>query len=233
MGRVARVEQLFEAIEIDATKGERRVNTLFLLGGSDLQRIHKTLPVDVPAASGEAPERTDYDKAIYHLNVYFNPMRNKNVEQYLFSGAKQDESETITQYVTRLRILATYCEFADDDTEIVRQVIKRCVSSKLQRSYLKEVEIDIEKILSLVRIHDTLDNQVSIVEGKEPEANHVYFIAEQSDEEGKQSERAQRFKVGGPQLSFKKRGRCSIQATEFILFIIFLIFYLLRIRRIA
>jgi hypothetical protein len=104
-----RLEQLFEASEIDATKGERRVNTLFLLGGSDLQRIHKTLPVDVPAASGEAPERTDYDKAIYRLNVYFNPMRNKNVEQYLFSAAKQDESETITQYVTRLRILVTYC----------------------------------------------------------------------------------------------------------------------------
>ncbi len=111
----------------------------------------------------------------------------------MFSAAKQDEFETITQYVIRLRILATYCEFADDDTEIVRQVIQRCVSSKLRRSYLKEVDIDIEKILSLGRIHDTLDNQVSIVEGKEPEANHVDLIAEQSDEEGRQSERAQRF----------------------------------------
>ncbi len=52
-------------------------------------------------------------------------------------------------------MMAAYCEFADDDTEIVRQVIQKCVSSKLRRSFMKEPSLNIKKILALDVIHDT------------------------------------------------------------------------------
>jgi hypothetical protein len=76
-------------------------------------------------------------------------------------------------------MLGTYCEFADIDTEIVRKVIQRCASTKLRRSFLKEAAIDIKKILALGVIHDTLDSQIDIVEGKttnEHNNNNVDFI---------------------------------------------------------
>jgi hypothetical protein len=80
--------------------------------------------------------------------------------------AKQNSDETIAQYVTRLRILATYCDFESMDKQIVRQVVVNCTSSVLRRTFLKQTTLDIVKLQELGRTQDTLDSHVQIVEGK-------------------------------------------------------------------
>jgi hypothetical protein len=45
----------------------------------------------------------DYDKAIEALDTYFNPAVNVTYERHMFRRMSQGESETIDQFVTRLK----------------------------------------------------------------------------------------------------------------------------------
>ena len=78
--------------------------------------------------------------------------------------------------VTRLRVLAKFCEFHSTDHEIVRQAIQTCESEKLRRSFLKVEDINIARLLELGRVHDTVENQAKLVEGKNDEKDSVDAI---------------------------------------------------------
>jgi hypothetical protein len=176
-----RLEQLFLASEIKREKSELRFNALLFLGGSQLCQIHDTLPDVEWPVTDPVTTYTEYEKAVFRLNAYFNPQRNTVVEKFLFNEATQDSDESIAKFVTRLRILGKYCEFSNLDDEIVRQVIQKCSSTILRRTYLKQQTINISKLLELGRVHDTLDSQVEIVEGKKaaPESERVNHVSRQ------------------------------------------------------
>jgi transposase InsO family protein len=187
-----RLEQLFLANEIKRDKSEQRINTLFFLGGTELCKTHDTLPDVEWPVTNPVTTYTDYEKAIFRLNAYYNPQRNTVVEKFLFNEAAQNSDETIAKYVTRLRILGKYCSFANLDDEIVRQVIQKCSSSTLRRTFLKQQTITISKLLELGKVHDTLDSQVEIVEGKKaaPEPDRVNFVNKQHGKKRFQSNKA-------------------------------------------
>ena len=50
---------------------------------------------------------------MHRLTTYFNPKRNTTIEIFKFCQTRQTNEETVEQFVTRLRLLATNCEFAD------------------------------------------------------------------------------------------------------------------------
>ena len=66
--------------------------------------------------------------------------------------------------MSRLRLLATYCNFNDGDSEIVRQVIQSCYSTTFRRKLLSKDDLDLEDLLSMGRVHDTIEAQAQIVE---------------------------------------------------------------------
>jgi hypothetical protein len=157
------VDDRFGANEIAVTKGQQRFRTLFLLGGNELRRVHKTLPVEVGVAS-TGTTFTEYDKAVIRLTKHFNPQRNTIVERFTFRAARQNSDETIAQWVSRLRTLAQYCEFAKVDEEIVIQVVEKCNSSVLRQKFLAKPKLDIVKLLEMGGIHDTVGSYVETIE---------------------------------------------------------------------
>ena len=52
---------------------------------------------------------TDYKTAMNKLDAYFSPKKNVDYEIFQFRQAKQQESETLDQFITRLRKLAQTC----------------------------------------------------------------------------------------------------------------------------
>ena len=111
-----RLNQLFVASA--TTDAAQKEATLFLLGGTRLSELHDTLPENVDEdeikRSFKVKTITDYEKAMYRLTSYFNPKRNTAIEIFKVNQARQQENETIVQYVSRLRLLATYCNFTDE-----------------------------------------------------------------------------------------------------------------------
>jgi hypothetical protein len=157
------LERLQYFLTVNKTiEDDERVATLFLAGGSRLTEIHATLPIAVADSRCD----TNFKKAIYRLNNYFKPKRNKAMEQFMFTQLKQEVDETIEQYVTRLRIQSAYCEFHDVDLEIVKQVLQSCNSNDFRRQLLKTENLDLTKLLTQGRIYDTVESQARIVESK-------------------------------------------------------------------
>ena len=65
----------------------------------------------------------DNDTAIETLSGYFTPKKNMDYEVYVFRQGKQRTGETLDQYATRLRKLASTCEFTDLNKELKSQII--------------------------------------------------------------------------------------------------------------
>ena len=81
---------------------------------------------------------TDVDPAINLLNGYFEPKVNLTFEAYSFRQMKQDSSESVTQYSTRLKEAAKRCQFHDTDREVKDQIVFTCISDQLRRKALRE-----------------------------------------------------------------------------------------------
>ena len=69
---------------------------------------------------------------------YFTPKKNTSYELLKFRYINQNKGETIDSFHTRLRALATNCDFQfhDTDSEIFTQILHGCTSSRLRRRAL-------------------------------------------------------------------------------------------------
>ncbi|XP_057310511.1 uncharacterized protein K02A2.6-like [Hydractinia symbiolongicarpus] len=138
------------------TDNTQKKALLLHCAGEDLRELFDTLP-EPEAADGQ----NDYVKACTALDTYFLPKKNKRYERHVFRTCAQKESESISQYVTRLRTLAKTCEFRDIDDEIVDQVIEKCTSRKLRKRLLKESELTLVKLCDIATIMEAADHQVA------------------------------------------------------------------------
>ena len=113
--------------------------------GMDLQDIFDTLP-----DNGNA---NDYDKAIEALDTYFNPAVNVPYERHMF---RQEESETIDQFVKRLKQKALSCDYGESSDEFIRdQVIDKCRSVALRRKLLERGQsLTFKQLQEISRAHE-------------------------------------------------------------------------------
>lgn len=131
-GIAARWERWLRSFELFVTgKGVKDNNQkkalLLHTAGLSVQDIFFTLP----EVEEEDEESNNYEKATKALNKNFKPQANIPYERLVFRETKQSPSETMEQYVTRLRQKAQSCEFGSStvvDEQIRDQVISGCVS---------------------------------------------------------------------------------------------------------
>ena len=74
---------------------------------------------------------TTYDGTKNVLDTYFAPQKNIQMEIYTFRCHKQQEYQSLDEFVMELRTLAKNCEFENADKEILQQVIQNCRSNQL------------------------------------------------------------------------------------------------------
>ena len=116
----------------------------------------------------------DYACAKKKLSDYFSPNKNTEYELYKFRQAKQEESETVDTFHTRLRQLSINGDFATDDKEIKSQIIQGYHSSRLRRRALRE-EMKLDTLLSSDRALELSDKQATDIDKNETsEAANVF-----------------------------------------------------------
>ena len=84
--------------------------------GKDVQEIFATLTDPGPSTAGE----TVYEKALRMLDAHFAPQVNVPFERHVFRQMLQEESETVDQFVKRLRRQAENCMFEEQKEEQIR-----------------------------------------------------------------------------------------------------------------
>ena len=86
--------------------------------GPEVETIFDTLP--------ENGDDDDFELASQKLTEYFSLSKNLSFETYKFLQAKQQESETLDAYYTRICMLAALCKFTDVNKELKQQIIEGC-----------------------------------------------------------------------------------------------------------
>ena len=80
-------------------------------------------------------------------DAYFTPLKNVDFEIFTFCKESQRSDETVDQYVTRLRTLASTSDFADVDKEIKSVLIQNCTSKRLRHYAFIEADVMLSQLL--------------------------------------------------------------------------------------
>lgn len=108
-----RLNQLFEVNEVEVKK---KTALFITLAGPEVYEI--LLSLTLP----EVPSKKKYEELMLLLRNHFTPKMNKRAERYKFHKAIQEEGETISEFIIRLRSLSQLCHFGDfipvDDANI-------------------------------------------------------------------------------------------------------------------
>jgi hypothetical protein len=92
-----------------------------------VEDVFETLP-------GNEGDKDKYSKAKTLFKAYFQPKKNVELEVFNFRRCRQAwPGENMEALATRLRKLATRCNFNDSDLEIKLQIIQGCKSNNFRK----------------------------------------------------------------------------------------------------
>ena len=102
-----------------------------------------------------------YDDVKRILKDHFAPLKNEDYEILKFSQLRQRDSESIDDFVVRLRSEVKKCGYdeATCEKEVRRQLIAGCKSEKLKESVIEKSGISLDDLLARVRARDLLNSQ--------------------------------------------------------------------------
>ena len=90
---------------------------------------------------------TTYKAAMDALTNHFEPKKNVVFERHVFRQAIQGAIDSSLNFVTRLRKLASTCEFANPNSEIRDQFIDKCSCNRLRPRLLQEPNLTQENVI--------------------------------------------------------------------------------------
>ena len=116
------------------------------MSGEEVQDLFETL-IDTG---------TTYAHAIDKLNEYFAPKKNIAFERHVFRQPKQEENETVDNFIVRLSKLSISCDFSELQKEdmIRDQVVDCCRSTDLRKKLLAESDLTLEKVRTISRTYE-------------------------------------------------------------------------------
>uniref|UniRef100_A0A096LWH5 CCHC-type domain-containing protein n=1 Tax=Poecilia formosa TaxID=48698 RepID=A0A096LWH5_POEFO len=91
-----------------------------------------------------------FSSAVAALEKHFTPKVNIVVERHAFRKRTQSPHETVEQYVTALRDLASKCDFDDKTEEMIRdQLVEHIFNSRIRERLLLEPDLTLDKTVTL------------------------------------------------------------------------------------
>ncbi|XP_041785955.1 uncharacterized protein LOC121601214 isoform X2 [Anopheles merus] len=150
-------------------------------GGRGLQRIYFNLAavpgeqhpraVSIPFKQLPVPE---YDNAIKRLNHFFLGKRNERIELEVFRSLKQENEESVNQYVLRLRAQASRCDFQDRVTkEILHQITIGAKDERVRDKGLEDI-MELDELINYAINREVLISQKMKIKDKEIEPSIAY-----------------------------------------------------------
>lgn len=180
------LEYYLEAKEI--TDPARKKAVLLHRGGRGLQEVYATLEPAGQAGSGsrkstavsdktDESEKSDkvvakpypYKTTIELLDKHFKPTTSRCYERFLFRQIKQG-SDTIDQFIVRLRTQAVNCKFAAPDEAIADQIIDGCADPVLRHKVLEQKLEKLQAIIDLGKLLEVVSVQTKAMESGVSEA---------------------------------------------------------------
>ena len=108
------------------THSARKKGLLLHCTGTEVQELFETLQDPGPPADAAEDNADEYQKTLRTLDAHFGAQLNEPYERHVFRNLKQEEGETVDQFITRLRRQA---EIVIGITQMSRFVIRSSTSA--------------------------------------------------------------------------------------------------------
>lgn len=148
-------------------QADKKRSLLLHTVGPEVQRVFKGL-------KEKENEPDVFKRALDALKEYFEPLRNPRYERFIFSKIRQNVGESFDSFVTRLRVQAKYCEFADEDDRLLDQLLLSCHQDKLRdRLLIKGKQLTLQDALMEARCFESVLHQSAVIKND----HEKYFVA--------------------------------------------------------
>ena len=108
-----------------------------------------------------AEDRNNVEACITALENYFKPHRNVVYERYVFNSCEQNQGEPVDSYVTRLRKLASSCEFGTLTDELIRDKLVIGLNDRgTKGNLLREKSLTLDKAVDIARSNEITSKQL-------------------------------------------------------------------------
>jgi hypothetical protein len=135
-----------------------QVATLLNLIGAEGQDIYSTFKW------GTGEDKDDLIDVYKKFDNYCTPLTNVVYERYCFFNRKQNDGESINEYMTSLRLLMKSCEFATvtdiEDSLLRDKLVTGCSNPGLRERLLRETNVTLAKALSIAHATEASKRQV-------------------------------------------------------------------------
>ena len=135
-----------------------------------------------------ATELKQTDTILNKLEAHFAPAWNILFERYRFHSAKQQPSETVDQFLIRLKHLAESCAFSDLQDEMIRnRLALGCQDHEARARLFREKECMLVKAVELLRVSEVARQQLKHINEDVTDGQSVNAVKAQHSSDQSQS----------------------------------------------
>ena len=129
-----------------------------------------------------------YFRVVCHLRNTLRAQKEcDHSEKAFFYERKQSSGETIDEWITQLRLIATYCEFHNQDEMIRDMIVLNSVNKKVQERLLETDDLDLSKALKVAKIHETNIEQKKLISN-----TYVHYVGSRRERNQQHAKGTQR-----------------------------------------
>ncbi|KAJ1173146.1 hypothetical protein NDU88_004987 [Pleurodeles waltl] len=129
--------------------GERKQALLLHCLGGEGQEVLENLP---PLSQADQRGLNEYEICARQLNLHYLPKISTIMERYHFGLREQGKEESVEEYITALRKLASSCKFGALVEERIRdQFVLRCCSDKVREELWLKDEPPLDEVVSIAK----------------------------------------------------------------------------------
>lgn len=161
------------ATELENKDAKIQVATLKTVMGQDCRTVLTGLKLS-------QDDRKVVIKILDSLGDHFVMKRNVLYERFMFHSAEQQPQEAVTQFMERLRKLASTCKFGDQrlEDEMVRdRLVMGCRDQGARARLFREDECTMKKAFDMLKISEatTQQLQLKVITGSDQPLQEVNF----------------------------------------------------------
>ena len=143
------------ATELVSKDQEIRCATLKVCMGKDCLSVLKHLDMT-------EEDRKTTKGILEALETYFKPQKNVVYERYVFFTCDQQATESVDQYITKLKELASSCDFGNLNEEMIRdRLVLGCVNPHVRERMFREKDLTLIKARDMCRSAEITQMQLA------------------------------------------------------------------------
>nr|XP_054773333.1 uncharacterized protein LOC129281420 [Lytechinus pictus] len=164
----------FTATELEIKENKVQVATLKTVMGQDCRSVLAGLKVCVPEG-----QVLTCQMILDALEKHFVAKRNVLYERFMFNAAEQQPHETVTQFLERLRQLASTCKFrytALEEEMIRDRLVMGSRDQGARVRLFREEECTLNKAFDTLKISEATTHQLKMMTNGEQSLQEVNFV---------------------------------------------------------